>query len=109
MAKLVDDHIIGEVRGQKRELVVEVEVAALRAASPARFLILDEYALVRKAVVGVMRHKPLMDKRTCHFFVREIVLCRLPLCPPSFSSIEPHVKILNRPPCLGRDAVRGQA
>ncbi len=50
MAELMHDDVVGKVRRQERNAVVEIEIPPLRAASPSRLLAADADAAVSKII-----------------------------------------------------------
>jgi hypothetical protein len=85
MAEFVDNDVVGDMRRQKRKLVVEIEILFLGTASPAGSLVFDRNALVCKIVVRVDYDKPRMNKRSRRFFMCEIMRGRLSSRSPSYS------------------------
>jgi len=51
MAKLVDDNIVGEVRGEKRDFIVEIEIAFAGTTSPSRALVANSDAVPCESIV----------------------------------------------------------
>ena len=74
VAEFVDDDVVRKMRRKKQEPIVEVEIAALRTAPPARARVFDEHAAVYETILRAKRRKPLVDKRPRRFLMREIML-----------------------------------
>ena len=76
VAQFMDDDIVAQVRVQEDQLVIEVEIALLRARAPAALLIPDGDLAVNDAVLrGVMLIEmlnTLMHKNARGFLIRAI-------------------------------------
>lgn len=76
MAELMHNDVVHECLREKDYLVVEIEVAMLRAASPTALLILNRNAFVLKVIVLIPKEKVLMNNLSRKLPVILIVLSR---------------------------------
>src|SRR3989344_8517378 len=82
VAQLVDDDVVAQLLRQECDFVIKVEVAAGRAAAPARPGVADKYFAVGVAVHPVVVHQP----RVHHRARRLAILGVMPFCPPPHHS-----------------------
>jgi hypothetical protein len=69
VAELVHNDVVEELYGKKEELVVEVEILFLRAATPPRACVTDGDAAIRCAVECAPVFEPAQDETTSGVFV----------------------------------------
>lgn len=62
MTEFVNNNVIDQVRRKEKNLVVEIEIPFLRAATPARFMVFDKYFTQRMFVKGVEVGQPCMHE-----------------------------------------------
>lgn len=74
MTKFMHNDVVHKMLREKHNLVVEVQIAMLRATPPAAALIFDRNTLVHKSIVLIKKQKSFGDDVTCKFFVFEVVL-----------------------------------
>lgn len=72
MAELMHDDIVGEMRGQKGDAIVEVEIALGRTASPAASLIADGDGAVGESVHLIEMGQAGDDEGAGAFLVGEV-------------------------------------
>ncbi len=80
VAELVDDDVVGEVRRQEGDAIVEVEVALGRTASPSASLVSDGDLAVRESVVLIEMDEAIVDEDAGSLAMleifRSVYLCR---------------------------------
>ena len=59
--------VVGDVGWEKYELVVEIQISFLRAAPPARLVILDEYLLYRNVIERIEMPDAIVNKHARFF------------------------------------------
>ncbi len=69
MAELVHHHIVGKGWRQERDLIIEVKVAKLRAAAPARAAVFNCHPLNFKLVELVKIREPRVHNGSRGFFI----------------------------------------
>jgi hypothetical protein len=73
MAQLVDDDIVREMRRQKGDPVIEIQIAFFRAASPSAALIPYGHLSDPETVVRVPESEPLLRENPGGFLMQEIL------------------------------------
>ena len=78
MAELVHDDVIGQVRRQEHDLVVEAQCAVLGCASPPRPLVADDDPFEHEPVGAIeMRKAILRERERGNFMLRKIPFAAL--------------------------------
>lgn len=75
VTEFVDDDVIAKMRGEQRELVVEVEIPRVRTAPPSGALVLDSDSVPLESIKLIEMREPFRHKRRrfC-FMLREMPL-----------------------------------
>ena len=68
VTQLMHNYVIGKVRWQVRNTVVEAKIPLSRTRTPTCSLITNEYLLVRKAIELIEVREPRMRERSRSFF-----------------------------------------
>ena len=75
VAEFMDDHVVLQLRWQKEDLVVEVQVATSGAASPSTALFPYSYSAICVSIEGIVALYELVYEAPSCFFVFGVIPC----------------------------------